>query len=231
MRKAVAIAALAAGLAGPASAATLDFTANDATTGMIGNVTWNVWSATIGDMTGLTQSRHYNNAGCAPFVCQNAPLADPGNPYDVGFGIVGNGNDNEIDPREFVTVTFDAVVKLSGFAGMLTYFNRNASENFETVRLEYRDGDGNWQLAADADAEFPGPAFDTVGLAISKKLWILTNAVRFSATGEGTSDDKSFNVTAAALHVAPVPVPASLPLLLAGIGALGWAARRKRKSA
>lgn len=29
-------------------------------------------------------------------------------------------------------------------------------------------------------------------------------------------------------HVAPVPLPAALPLLLAGLGALGWAGRRRR---
>jgi len=33
------------------------------------------------------------------------------------------------------------------------------------------------------------------------------------------------------VNVAPIPVPAALPLLLAGLGGLGLAARRKRKAA
>ncbi len=36
--------------------------------------------------------------------------------------------------------------------------------------------------------------------------------------------------TAAAAPPSPIPVPASLPLLLAGIGGLGWVARRRRST-
>lgn len=223
MKKSFVAAALVAGLVGPAAAATLDFTANDLRGGFLGDVEWTVTGDPDGD---LRDAVHFNQANCAPYAC----VATTGG-YDVGFGIRGGGNNNEIDPREAVIVTFDAIVNITGFAGMLAYFDRNAAQNYESVVLEYKVGAGPWQLGGVADAVEPGSPYDTVGLAKSKKLWFRADAVRFMSGGKGSSDDGSFNVTAAALDVAPVPVPASLPLLLAGLGALGWAARRKRKAA
>lgn len=56
--------------------------------------------------------------------------------------------------------------------------------------------------------------------------------LRFTAfeygNGERGSQLAQVQVTA---DVAPVPVPAGLPLLLAGLGGLGLVARRKRKLA
>ena len=220
MRNSFLAAALLAGFVGPASAATIDFTANNSRSGTtVDGVEWQVLN------DGLTDSVHWNKNNCGEYAC-----AATNGGFDVGFGILG-ANNNEIDPREAVIVTFNGLVRILGFAGMLTYFDRGASENFETVKLEYKIGDGPWLVAGLADAVEAGTPFDTVGLVVNKGLWILADAVRFTSTGKGTADDNSFNVTAAALHVAPVPVPASLPLLLAGIGALGWAARRKRKAA
>ena len=225
MKTSFVAAALLAGLVGPASAATvLDFTANDFRSGSVGTVGWTVTGDPVaGD---LRDAVHGNRNNCGPYACVSTTGG-----FDVGFGIRGGGNDNEIDPFEAVIVRFDEIVNITGFAGMLAYFARSAPENFESVRLEYKVGAGPWQLGGVADAVEPGTPFDTVGLAKSKKLWFRADAVRFTSGGQGTADDRSFNVTAAALTVAPVPVPASLPLLLAGIGALGWAARRKRKAA
>lgn len=221
-----------------ASAATLDFTANNDVSGTILGTTWNV-STRTGDS--LTNSTHKNDVGCTgqgwDFAC-----AGGNGSFDVGFGVNGNGiNDNEVDGKldnedEFVEVTFGTTLRVLGFAGMLTYAEVDLSENREQVKLEYRVGNGAWQsvlaeplFVIDEDPNSGGD-FDTVGLAFKDGLSLFADTVRFRAEGVGTSDDDSFNVTAAGLKVAPVPVPAAFPLLLAGLGALGFAARRKKRS-
>jgi hypothetical protein len=231
MRKTVALVALAAGLAGPASAATvLDFTTDNATSGTVEGVGYNI-TAQSG---GLVNAVHWNDSNCGIYACDSVSGG-----FDVGFGISGGANGNEIDAGiEAVVVTFNSLVKIVGFAGMLTYFDdvvgNDEQISTEAVQLEYSVNGGlNWLGLGDyiAYAEESGNPFDTVGLAFLDNLSIIANAVRFTATGIGNGDDGTLNVTAAALTVAPVPVPASFPLLLAGIGALGFAARRKRKAA
>lgn len=228
MKKSFLVAAALAGLAAPVTAATvIDFTADNSTGGSVGGVGYSV-SAQGGS---LKDAVHYNNVDCAPYAC-----AGVSGGYDVGFGITG-ANNNEIDAgSEAVIVTFTGLVKILGFAGMLTYFDDAAVKqgSTEAVQLEYStDGGSSWLGLGTyiAYALESGSPFDTVGLAYLENLSIIANAVRFTATGTGAGDDGSLNVTAAALTVAPVPVPASFPLMLAGIGALGLAARRKRKSA
>ena len=235
MMKTVAVFALAVGLVGPASAATttLDFTADNVTsTGLY----------TVTGSGALTNSTHGNAVGCTgsgwDFACNTS-----GGQTDVGFGVAGV-NSNEIDAviraNEWVQVTFAYAVKIVAFAGMLTYNGSQDGEGTETVVLQYLTAGGLWVDAPAAGAinddndntNIGNDNFGTVGLAWLDGLSIDTTAVRFTAGGTGTFDDGNANVTAAGLKVAPVPIPASFPLLLAGLGALGFAARRKqRKSA
>jgi hypothetical protein len=247
MRKTVALAALLAGLVGPASATTvLDFTADDAVGGSAGGTTYTV-SAIGGTLVNTT---HWNDNNCVGFDCRSV-----GSRFDVGFGVDGPAsppleNPSEVDATvaatEYVMVKFDAFVKILGFAGMLTYNDSKSVENTETVMLEYSlDGGETWlgtnlyqapALNDDNDEDDIGDnQFGTVGLAVYTFLpgfEVIANAVRFTANGTGTFDNGNTDITVAGLTVAPVPVPASLPLLLAGLGALGFAARRKqRKSA
>jgi len=226
MKKSFVAAAVMAGMIGPASAATLDFTADNERDGItFDGISWEVTS----EGGALVDAGHFNDNGCGPYACFED--GDPANrPFDVGFGVRG-ANNNEIDfGSEAVIVTFGSLVKITGFAGMLAYMGQQGAE---AVQLEYSKNFGaTWLGAGDyvatSDVEI-GENFDTVGLAFLGGLALYANAVRFKAVG--SADDNTINVTAAALHIAPVPVPASLPLLLAGIGALGYAARRKRKSA
>ncbi|WP_282044584.1 VPLPA-CTERM sorting domain-containing protein [Roseibium album] len=53
-----------------------------------------------------------------------------------------------------------------------------------------------------------------------------------SATGRWNDIPNNANVRASLVEysVTPVPVPAALPLLIGGLGLLGYAARRKRSS-
>ena len=235
MMKTVAVFALAVGLVGPASAATttLDFTADNVTsTGLY----------TVTGSGALSNATHGNNIGCTgsgwgTFACNTSD-----GKTDVGFGVVGV-NSNEIDgmieANEWVQVTFAYAVKIVAFAGMLTYNGSQKDEGTETVVLQYLTA-GGWVNGPAAAALYNDNSptntgndnFGTVGLAWLGGLSIDTTAVRFTAGGTGKFDDGNTNVTAAGLKVAPVPIPASFPLLLAGLGALGFAARRKqRKSA
>lgn len=238
MKNKILIAVLAAALAGPAAAATLDFTADNETSGTILGTTWEVRAR---NNSSLTNSTHRNNVGCTGQGWNFACAAD-GNEFDVGFGVNGRGtNDSEIDGRipgrdEFVEVVFGDFLNVTGFAGMLTYANEApvSEGSREQVRLQYRNSDGDWTNAPSrADPLFAvnegNGRFDTVGLAFMNGLSLFTDRVRFGATGRGTADDGTFNVTAAGLEVSAVPVPAALPLLLVGMGALGVASRRKKR--
>jgi predicted porin len=248
MKRSVIAAVLLAGFAGSASAATvLDFTSNtiDAPgTGLSGPVAGTTYTVSAVGGT-LKNSTHWNNVGCAN-VGWASECDAVGNKYDVGFGVDNpntGDNSNEIDgmikATEYVQVTFGSLVKVLGFAGMLSYDDSKLLGT-ESVKLEYStDGGLTWlgyELASSVnDDNDPGNVgdnkFTTVGLAFKKNIELIANAVRFTAFGTGMFDDGNANVTAAGLVVAPVPVPASFPLLLAGLGALGIAARRKRKSA
>jgi hypothetical protein len=234
MKKSFVAAALLAGLVGPASAATttLDFTKDNALFGFVSGIRWDVTA----ENGALVNARHWNSNGCAPLVCKFTDQS--GDDYDVGFGVNGGRNGEEIDSglerAEAVVVTFTEAVRVFGFAGLLAYVTTRGS-NGEDVQLEYSNDGKNWAVAGVAKGVAPiGNGFDTVGLAsLSFAKAIKGKAFRFKAIGaaDGTSPSADINVTAGALTVAPVPVPASLPLLLAGLGALGWAARRKRKAA
>jgi hypothetical protein len=74
----------------------------------------------------------------------------------------------------------------------------------------------------------PGGLWETVdnyGFYAFAKLGRGTHVMEY---GGGTPG--FFNSITATITVAPVPLPAALPLLAAGLGALGFAARRRSPS-
>jgi hypothetical protein len=200
---------------------------------------------TISGSSALSNARHFTSEGCTgdgwDFACSKIGNRDL---WDVGFGVdSGTGLPQEVDTiravSEWVEVRFDTAVRILGFAGMLTYLDSQETGGTETVVLQYSEDGGTTWFSAEADArnddndptDVGDNNFGTVGLAYVKGLSIVANVVRFTAGGVSPFDNGNNNVTAAGLIVAPVPVPASFPLLVAGLGALGFAARRKQRKA
>lgn len=239
MKKTILTTVLAAGLAGPVAASTfLDFTSSGIGTGNLTGTVGTVGYTISGFGGALTDATHKTNLGCNvgyTFACDAV-----GGSYDVGFGISG-GNPKEIDGingQEYVQVTFDKVVNILGFAGMLTYNDSQNTGGTEQTALYYSsDGGSTFNSVVgvtqnnDADPGVVNDSFGTVGLSYLSGLSLKADVVRFFAVGTSPFDDGNANVTAAALEVSAVPVPASLPLMLVGIGALGWARRRKNRAA
>jgi len=238
MKSTLLAAAFMAGLAAPAGAATfLDFTSSGIGIGnLTGTTDFGVGYEISGFGGALTDATHKNDVGCGSFACD--PVSGG---YDVGFGVQGGGNNNEVDGisgGEYVQVAFDSVVKVLAFAGMLTY-NDSQSDGTEYTVLEYSSDGGSSFTALNGitqnDDNDPGVngdnLFNTVGLSLLSGLSVYADVVRFYAGGTSPFDDGNANITAAGLKVAAVPLPAAFPLLLAGVGALGWASRRRNRSA
>lgn len=136
----------------------------------------------------------------------------------------GAGDDN-VTMDEAVTISFTSAMMLSGLK-----FNEEGHKPFGTTTGSL----AKTLLFATNGGALARYTFGELQAASFTDVFSATFAYDNSIFTVG--DDRNLNANAeqyylASAIVAPVPVPASLPLLLAGLGGLGFAARRKRKAA
>ncbi len=207
-----------------AQAATLDFIAeaNNNERGVVDGtvITMDGVDVTFSANGGYFAYFDHGNAGLG--VCQN--VTDFSNGGTSNRCASGAGDDN-VTATEAVTIAFDTAMNLSGLVFQQeghTPFSNSATALQKTLLFAINGGIlgrytfGNLQTLSfgnvlSATFAFDDSSFDT-----------------FTANGLTRNSEQYYLASAT---VAPVPLPAALPMLLAGLGGLGLFARRKRKAA
>ncbi|MBI1365644.1 MAG: VPLPA-CTERM sorting domain-containing protein [Alphaproteobacteria bacterium] len=200
-------------LACAANAALLDFTSGAAgvPTGTVAGVSYAITSNGV-----VTNNEAQDGSSCFGhgLACEIDGLG-------VGDDEITGGAPNTLQTGEWLTVTFDRQVRLTGVAVLdLFYSNRGA----EAATIAWQGGSATISAAELEDSGLSGFA------ALNFITGVLTNFVSFTAANL-FGDNGNNDYAVAALSYEPVPLPAALPLFLAGLAGLGFARARKRQTA
>lgn len=201
--------------AGSASAATLDFLA-EANSAERGEADGTVLPTTFMDGIAVTVS-----AGLFTGPGEAFAYLDKG---DAGLGACKEltstkqcnpSSDDNVTSNEFVTIAFDMAYDLSGFVFRAANHNVINASSTQTL-LTNINGAGFVETTFGALA---------TGFALE--------GVTSLSLGFGGSSPNQFYLSSVNAEESPfnadIPLPASLPLMLAGLGGLGIASRRRRK--
>lgn len=207
-------AAVAVVMALPASAATFDFM--DGSLGGNGGYT-SGYSATVDGVTvDVTAGRYRSNwrddsivdADCADGGCggwSNRIVTKNDNGLGIGAGAGGLDLLSQVDGffgNDLITFTFDSVV------------------DFGSIFFTDVDGNDDFDLFVDGAL-----VSEDVNIASSNPFFGTLSGTSFSFGADGSFDN--FRVGGISVNIAAVPLPATGLLLLAGLGGLGFARRRK----
>lgn len=155
-------------------------------------------------------------------------------PSCCGGGTLGQYN----DPFGNLSASIGSVTSSSAYS-QIQVIDNSASEG-DSIRFSTDDkvGGSGTGLAYDASGSQvgfisnTGSVFSSVSLPASLSLSDFETDAYFFFSGRNDRFVTDFLIAdITRLELAPVPLPAALPLLLAGLGALGLVARRRARSA
>lgn len=133
---------------------------------------------------------------------------NPDGPWLLGVGGTQGGP---------ITVTFDA-----GFGNGLTSFKLDVAGHLQT-RLTAVDADG--VVIFDEEVQLTAGAYTNPGVYASYTITSTTGIASFSFSGGAAGNTSIDNLVAT---TAPIPEPASVALMLAGLAGLAAHARRRK---
>jgi hypothetical protein len=201
-----------------ASAAVIDFTDNGVSTG----------PGTEGGGWTLTGSPVF-------------PNTDEVGPGAVG-GLVGDNDglgirNDEITGPQYVTITFNKVVTLTGFKVLDLYISNQNSDNYETALVSIGSVPDTPADASLAAAEIVGGGFGLPGYGSQTTSLKGTSFTFFvgpanpgvGSGGTGNDDVAQRDYALAAVEISAVPLPAGMVLFGTALGGLGLMRRRKQK--
>lgn len=155
---------------------------------------------------------------------------------------VGAGRDDEISgpgifsfilgEGESLSVTFSQAVNVTALYFLDLFQGRGFFGGAETAQVElFLNGSSVHSTSIDAD---PLQGSGSVGFQSAAVGSITADVIRFTAAA-GLGDGGAFifsnsDYAVAGIEVAPVPLPAALPLFAAAVGTLAVVSRRRRRS-
>lgn len=171
-----------------------------------------------------------------------APNTNEAGPGAVG-PLVGDNdglgikNDEISGDNQFITITFNETVKLTGLFFLDLYISATNGDNYETALVSKGAApaaSANASVVAqevnDPDGVNPGFAYQAVSLTGTQftfSVGLANPGLGFGGTGNDDSGQRDYAL--AGIEISAVPLPAGMLLFGSALGGLGLMRRRKQK--